>query len=95
MSPQVPGAPATFNFSLIEVPTSVMLSHSESASCPVTSITRPDVPDKSMVSKPSVVPELVQLVVRAPSIRTSTFRTLVEPLYSADDVYATEPEVRQ
>ena len=66
--------------------TSMMLSHSMSASTPVTSITDPDVPERSMLSKPAVVPELVQVVTRTSSTYTSTVLTLVAPLYSADAV---------
>ena len=44
---------------------------------------RPEYPDKSMDSKPSVVPELVQVVARTAPRRTSIVRTLVEPSYIA------------
>lgn len=60
-----------------------MLSQSLSAKTPVTSITLPDVPVSAMLSGSSVVPELVQVVTRTPSTRTSTVLCLSEPLNMA------------
>ncbi len=60
-----------------------MLSHSTSSGRLMTDRYRPEYPDRSMVSKPSTVPELIQVVARTSSTRTSTVRTLVAPLYKA------------
>ena len=60
-----------------------MLTHCKSSARLMTVRYRPEYPDRSMDSKPSVVPELVQVVARASPTCTSTVRTLVEPLYSA------------
>lgn len=66
------------------MPTSMMLSHSELPKTPCSSITVPAVPSfKAMLSKPSVVPELVQVVTSSPSTKTSIVLTLISPLYSA------------
>lgn len=63
----------------------MMLSHSELASTPFILMTLPDIPDmSSMLSKPSVVPELVQVVAKAPSTYTSTVLVRSSPLYNAD-----------
>ena len=61
-----------------------MLSHSVSASTPVSSIICPDVDERLTLSKPSVVPELVQVVIRAPSMYTSMVLVRVVPRYIAD-----------
>lgn len=64
--------------------TSVILSHSESARTPVTVICRPEVPNRSMLSKSSVSPELVHLMISSPSTETSKVTCLSLPLYIAD-----------
>ena len=63
--------------------TSMMLSHSKLSRTPTISIVVPDVSERSMLSKPSVMPELVHVVTRTPSTYTSTVLSLVSPLYSA------------
>ena len=64
--------------------TSIMLSHSVSASTPVSSITCPDAHERLTLSKSSVVPELVQVVIRAPSTYTSMVLVRVVPWCIAD-----------
>lgn len=63
-----------------------MLIHSGLSRTPVTVMSCPEYPNKSIISKPSVVPELVQVVAREPSTVTSTVLTLVVPLYRAANV---------
>ena len=63
--------------------TSTILSHSRFPCTAVMVTYWVEYPDRSMLSKPSVVPELVQVVTR-PGAYTSSVLTLVAPLYIAD-----------
>lgn len=51
----------------------------------MTVIDCPEIPDRSMLSKSRVEPELAQVVTTVPSTETSTVLTLVSPLYKADN----------
>lgn len=62
-------------------PTSTMLSHSESSSTPFSSTTRPDTPVKITWSPQAVLPEVVYVVMRTPSTRTSIVTCLSSPSY--------------
>ena len=64
--------------------TSTILSHSRFPCTAVTVTYWAECPDRSMDSKPSVVPELVQVVTRSGAY-TSSVLTLVAPLYIAGD----------
>lgn len=75
--------------------TSMMLSHSSLASTPVTSINSPDIPDRSMLSKALVVPELLHVVAKAPSTYIFTVLDLVVPLNNAEKQPSREEEGRK